>query len=229
MIALLVPFTYLTISWSSIAAVSYAADSRDPYVAAIGQRPSDWLHTVKESPRAEFDSSACGSYSLCYMLGLICDDVNYSKVLSRCPRKYDGSSMRELQQCANEFGCNLEVVKCMPNSLDALTLPAISLLEPRGSSELGHFVVLVSVSTDEIELFDWNFRGIIKCGRSEFLDEASGYYLIQSRHAKPSILWKMTVGLTGLSVCLYLLQVTSRFVYPFRRSFRRSTPSFGRH
>lgn len=164
----------------------------DPAQASAGSAAGGW--------RGE---QLCGVYALSYLAQLEHRGAmtpNYIREL--VPITERGSSLLDLK-CASEImKMPVRAVRCAPAAFDHLSLPAIAHLEPTDVAPVAHYVVLLRVDRASVTLFDWNLRAITECDRRDFLEAASGYYLIRVHGNR----WRdWSVAIVGTILALVLV------------------------
>lgn len=114
----------------------------------------------------------------------------------------EGASLSEILEACEKFGLSCRAVRCPHEELAALPLPFISHLVPSDLAAQAHYVVVVNMDLNHVECFDWSYKRFVKVTRKEFLEHASGNYLIvpesRSLLSQSSTTW----GLLGVVVLL---------------------------
>jgi TRAP-type C4-dicarboxylate transport system permease small subunit len=144
----------------------------------------------------------CPVNSLYIILRLYNRAVTYRDVEERLPVGSQGSSLVQLRDCAASFGLYARVVKGSPDSLNRCRLPALAHCDEE--KETGHYVVILSVGNDEVELIDGTTAMVQTLTASEFRKRWSGHLILfEQRQAWWSYL-SIPVGLALLGLGLFL-------------------------
>lgn len=97
----------------------------------------------------------CGVNSLYVFLKAMDVNVSKAQILRDTPRSADGTSLKELQDTARNFGVETSVYKCNASDLGAaLSLPVIVLFQAR-SDTVGHYGMVYQVDPGEDGRVHW--------------------------------------------------------------------------
>ena len=157
--------------------------------AGLGLATPSELHQQLESPadsEALANNRACGLYCLAYLILLRSEPVALSELAALVPVGEQGCSIADMCDAALTMGLDAEVIRCRPDALQRLSLPAIAHLEPTNLSLHAHFIVLLELGPESVRYFDWTTRTISTTDRNAFFSRASGYYLV-TRDYRPSV------------------------------------------
>lgn len=127
----------------------------------------------------------CGPNSLYIFLRMWDINIAYDSWVNTLQINPDGTSLLELQQWARNAGLRTSVVRCHPDRLKKVRLPAIAHLESDSEGTFdgglaGHYIVLLSYGTDKIQYIDGTTARIGTMNVGEFQRLWTGYALIRS-------------------------------------------------
>jgi hypothetical protein len=117
----------------------------------------------------------CGVRCAYLMLRLFGWNGDYEEVQRTIPLTTEGCTLADLRTSLNKFGGSLEAIKCLPENLEDLPLPAIAHMEPGGPRQ--HFVVVTSVGPQNVTFLEPNSASEWEWERSAFTQNSTGYYL----------------------------------------------------
>jgi ABC-type bacteriocin/lantibiotic exporter with double-glycine peptidase domain len=107
-------------------------------------------------------------------------DVKYAQIYESLAAPADGANLRDMRRCAAALGLKTRVVKATPETLQVCPLPAIAHTEEE-KGVTGHYVVLISVGRDEVEVIDGTLGTALLIPKAKFFKEWTGYLLILDR------------------------------------------------
>jgi hypothetical protein len=139
----------------------------------------------------------CACNCLYAMFRLNRMDVKYERVYDKLPVAASGSSLKDMRRCAASLGLNTRVVKATPETLKECPLPAIAHTEEE-KAVAGHYVVLISVGPQDVELIDGTTGRVLLFPKVRFCKDWTGYLLI-SESPRPWGSWAIA-ALTGAMV-----------------------------
>jgi hypothetical protein len=123
-----------------------------------------------------------------------------------------GSSLVDLREGAQSLGLSMASVRCAPDDLDRLPLPAIALQEPSDNDASNHYIVVLRVDADRVTFADPAVHRISEVTRSSFVRATTGAYLVPVPTAGGrwlGAIW-FAVGAATLGAWIYFRAVRGR-------------------
>lgn len=121
---------------------------------------------------------------------------DYLSVIGKLRVTERGTTLKNLANYLIHQGLPVDTVRLGAGQLDSIPLPAIAHTEPEGNGS-GHFIVLLSIGTDEIEYIDGTTVAIHRERTSDFLRQWTGYLIrIRDPAGLPNL------ALAGFAACM---------------------------
>jgi ABC-type bacteriocin/lantibiotic exporter with double-glycine peptidase domain len=170
--------------------VIQVVDLRYFLVVVIGALSSASVRAV-EAPLTEFDgwrvAQRCGVNVVYAYLKMHKVNITYAAILKEVPvDPVRGSSLKSVADCISSHGIQVKVGKTAFSELQGLEMPVIAHLEfdnPTSesveSSQVGHFVVVVSADDSTTRYLDGTFGTFKEVPTEEFVRSWSGYIVAQ--------------------------------------------------
>jgi hypothetical protein len=178
-----------------VAATTAVADEKKvPYL-----RPSASGEDALKEKRQD-----CGIECLYVFARLNGQPCDLEEIRQRVPLTEEGASARDMQQAAREMGLAVECVRCDPEKIERLALPAIAHIQRRGSPDSSHYVVLTEVTDDSVVFVDPTNNVIHEVARNEWKRASSGYYLAPHAPAFGMSATGLWLGVGGLFFASWL-------------------------
>jgi hypothetical protein len=145
----------------------------------------------------------CGQRSLYTWLRLVGTQVTFDQVAARVPVTDEGTSLAELQHASEYWSAGLTAVRATLNELDRIPLPAIAhiWLNQRSNDPKGHYLVLLSISSESVAYADSATSKVDKMSRQTFASIWSGYLLVR-KDAYADWMRRISVFIVIMSLCL---------------------------
>lgn len=157
----------------------------------------------------------CGSRCL-YVYACLQGKTNcYNDLKKHLPDSLPAVSLTQLRHASSAIGVQLDAVRCYPESLANLPLPAIALLE--GDAEIGHYVLLLQIGDRWVTIWEPTTGQTSTLFRTVFLERATGLYLCAHEDSDTLV---QAASFVSLLLLLFILTQLSR------RSPRKSNPSY---
>jgi len=154
--------------------------------------------------------SRCGINAAYLYLSLMGRSLAYDELATSLGEGETPTSLAELKVALSCFGSRASVIRCDPDSLAALPLPAIMHLEAEVNG--GHYVVLTTCSDDEVEFIDGSTVGIQRMGKADFCRLWTGYVLCESAESNfiscLLLIWPGLLGGVLVAFCFMMVRNT---------------------
>lgn len=126
----------------------------------------------------------CGVNATYAFLRLHGAAVSYEQVRANVPVTSIGSNLKDIRDCAAQFGVAAAVVRATPTNLTQFQMPVIAHVENQAidrfsPDERGHFIVIVGVNADTVRFIDGNTAMLSDMQAAEFMRQWSGYLLVR--------------------------------------------------
>lgn len=174
---------------------------------ALGERyppmtPSELIDRLRLEPEAREEARECGLFCLAFLAQIQGVNGKIEELRGIVPIEEKGTSLTQLATAARKIGLPVEPVRCAPEGLERLPLPAVAHLEPSDLSPAAHWVVVLQIGRESVVLFDWRTRAVQTWPREDFVMAASGYYLAGPERWNnwPEILMSGLTALAGIAV-----------------------------
>jgi len=140
---------------------------------------------VRQAERRPLIQPTCGVDSLYFILRALGREPSLTDLSESVPLTDRGASLADLRAAARSHGLSYECVRCAPEELHSLPMPAIAHIAPAAGSDLAHYVVLLAVRSNTVVVFDPNDNRFVEVPIQEFNRKATGTYLAEYRPLFP--------------------------------------------
>ena len=188
-----------------------AANNESDLVAKIRQR----LNPI--------DKRICGPQCLYYLAVNQQIECSWNTILDSFSIGDKGVSLLDLRNAAGAIGLTTRVVRCAPIKLVQIELPAIALLESTDQAKLNHYVVVLTIADNNVEVFDpfLGTQGSISLERFE--NSSSGMFLVVDSQFLP--FWTKVAMAIGVVITIIGLLELAKYRQKNPKAMDRCCPS----
>lgn len=123
----------------------------------------------------------CGPRCLAIVLSLLGKQSSWQQLRGCFTIQERGVSMADLRAVASQVDCPLLGVRAVGSQMRQLAFPAIGQLEPSTQLANNHFVVVLNVENERVHFLDPSREVVESVSVDQFLEIATGNYLIPVR------------------------------------------------
>lgn len=154
-------------------------------------------------PAVQRMRTICGPNAL-YSLLKCCDlPADYAEIERNLPMESRGVSLLSLKRAAQHFGLQTRVRKYSSESILGLQTPAIAhhYFDMKTNDSDAHYVLLTSITDDDIEFIDGTTGLLQKVSAAKFYSTWSGYVLEPAGNASASASLMISLGVAAGILC----------------------------